>query len=205
MIVEWRGSGTLGAASSHELARADIERAFRSQFGREPSLRQAQMAQAVSAGESGYGRAWKSEGEGSHNMGAIQVPGGPPCDPAVSFEKTDTRADGTPYQACFRRYPSRVAGWSDFLRVLYERRPTVLAAANGSIRGFSTALRKSGYFELPLEEHIKAMQWNLGLITRALDEPMPPLQPPPRRNPLVVAGVAGAVLYGAWRAWEAWA
>jgi hypothetical protein len=154
--------------------------AFEKVMGRTPTLLEAQFAQAVSRGESNYGRAaYKNRVTGESftntwNMGGVQC-GRPPC-PSDCFEATDTHEDGEPYQACFRRYASPVDGFEHFIKVLYvnRNRQTVLAAANtGSIEAFSTALRKSGYFELPLGQHIKGMTHNLTAITKRLGEPMP--------------------------------
>lgn len=167
--------------SSEHWARAMIVAAFAKQFGREPTRLEAQFAQAVSRGESNYGRAAytnKVTGEkhtNTWNMGGVQCGTAPPC-PDNCFEATDTHADGTPYQWCFRRYASPVEGFEHFIKVLYvnANRQTVLDAANtGSIEAFSTALRASGYFELPLDKHILAMTHNLQAITTKLGEPMP--------------------------------
>lgn len=167
--------------SSEHWARAMIVAAFKAEFGREPTLLEAQFAQAVSRGESNYGRAAyvnQLTGEkhvNTWNMGGVQCGTAPPC-PANCFEATDTREDGTPYQWCFRRYDSPVEGFAHFIKVLYvnRNRKTVLEAANtGSIEAFSTALRASGYFELALDKHILAMTTNLQAITTKLGESMP--------------------------------
>ena len=167
--------------SSEHWARAMIIAAFEREFGRKPTRLEAQFAQAVSRGESNYGRAPyvnRLTGEKHVNtwsMGGVQCGSAPPCPPGC-FEATDTHEDGTPYQWCFRRYETPVEGFEHFIKVLYvnRNRKTVLAAANtGDIREFSTALRASGYFELGLEKHIAAMTRNLQAITARLGEPMP--------------------------------
>lgn len=170
---------------SHAEARQALVAAFTKVFGRKPTMREAQFAQAVSLGESNYGQAAftnRLTGEkirSTWNMGAVQCAAKPPC-PDGCFEATDTRENGEPYQACFRRYASPIEGFENFLRVLYIggkgrfNRAAVLAAAEkGDIRNFSTVMRASGYFELGLEKHIAGMKKNLGIITKALGEPMP--------------------------------
>lgn len=166
---------------SHAEARAALVEAFKKVLKREPTLREAQFAQAVSLGESGYGQ-WaftnRVTGEkirNTWNMGAVQCKQLPPCPPGC-FEATDTRADGSPYQACFVKYPSPIEGFEHFLTVLYinRGRKVLLDAANkGDIANFSTLMRASGYFELGLKKHIAGMTKNLGIITKALGEPMP--------------------------------
>lgn len=170
-----------GEKITHASARAALIEAFKKVFNREPTLREAQFAQAVSLGESGYGQ-WaftnRVTGEKHYNtwnMGAVQCGQRPPC-PEGCFEATDTDSTGKPYQACFRKYATPAEGFEHFLKVLYinRGRHVLLDAANkGDIANFSTLMRKSGYFELALNKHIAGMRTNLGIITKALNEPMP--------------------------------
>jgi hypothetical protein len=155
----------------HHWARAIILAGFRQTFNREPTLREAQFAQAVALGESSYGRGWKEPGVGSFNWGAVQA-GRPPCNPATSFGYGDTHADGEGYAACFRKYASDVDGAADFIRIMYK--PNVLAAANdGNISGVSAGMRANRYFELALDKHIIGLTRHLKELTTALNEPMP--------------------------------
>ncbi len=182
--VVWLGTIEvgLGVSLSHAQAREYIKKNFQVIFGRPPTLLEAQFAQAVSLGESYYGTACfknKVTGEAicnTWNMGAVQCGQLPPC-PANCFEATDSRGPeggNKQYQACFRKYASPDEGFSHFLQVLYKQRPKVLIAANqGDIANFSKVLRESHYFELALDQHIKAMTNNLKVITKALGEPMP--------------------------------
>lgn len=167
--------------STEKWARAEIVGAFRSIFGRAPTLTEAQFAQAVSRGESYYGmaayrnRADDTSVSNTWNMGSVQCGTTPPCPPGC-FEATDSHSgSGDYYQACFRSYSSPEAGFEHFVRVLYTgQRAKVLAAArDGDIANFSATLRASHYFELPLAQHIKGMTTNLRAITTALHEPMP--------------------------------
>lgn len=204
--VEWIEPGMLGQGRmSHAEARAQVVRAFEAVYGRKPKLREAQFAQGIALCETGYGSSWGSvcggAGVGSYNIGGIQA-GRPPCG-ENAFQCRDKHADGTPYDICFRSYPSPEAGFDGLIRILYKRklsqREGVLeTAATGSIREFSTALRKSRYFELGLEAHIRELTSCLKSITKALDETMPPLRKSTLRHTALVVGV-GVVAYGVWR------
>lgn len=157
--------------STEAWARAVIVEAHYRQFGRGPTLLEAQFAQAVARGESHYGRGWKDAGVGSHNWGAVQA-GRPPCNPDTAFPYGDTHEDGEPYAACFRRYPSDVDGAAHFQAILW--RANTRAEANaGNIDGFSKAMRANRYYELRQDLHTKALTRNLQVITQALGEPMP--------------------------------
>src|ERR1044071_764272 len=72
--------------------------------------------QLISALESQYAKGWKGAGVGSWNMGAVQA-GHAPCNPATSFEYTDSHpnADGTStkYTICFKKYAGPVEGMAD--------------------------------------------------------------------------------------------
>jgi hypothetical protein len=152
-------------------ARAIIVLGFRQALGRNPTLLEAQFAQAVARGESGYGTGWKDDGVGSNNWGAVQA-GRPPCDPSTSFIYTDTHEDGTKYESCFRRYDTPADGAAGFIKIMMKA--NVLAAANaGDITGVSGSMRANHYFELGLDKHIVALTRNLKAVTTALNEPMP--------------------------------
>lgn len=165
---------------SHAQARDIIIEAFERVFDREPTLLEAQFAQAWSLGESWYGQAkFKNRLTGEsrviNNWGSVQCVKGPPCD-GDCFEVTDTREDGTPYQWCYRVYATPADGAVSFIKTLYvsHQRHKVLKAANtGSIELFAETLRASRYFELGLSKAIKGLTSNLQKITSALGEPMP--------------------------------
>jgi len=192
MSVEWLGRSQM----SHVEARAQVVRAFGVVFGREPSMQEAQFAQAMALCETRYGSGWSKvcggAGEGSNNVGAIQA-GTPPCG-KNAFECIDTHEDGTKYAACFRSYATIEAGFDHFITILYLKRPRVLSMAGSSIEGFSTELRASGYFELALERHILLITECLRTVTKALGEPMPPIAPstPLSKKVLDLAVVGGA-------------
>lgn len=112
---------------------------------------QIQAAMCVARFETQYGSGWKKVMAGSNNWGAIQA-GKPPAKPGYSrlFMDTHPTAGGAniPYEICFREYPTPEDGASDFLRVLFVRRPSVLAAADrGSIQAVAEAMHGTGYFE----------------------------------------------------------
>jgi hypothetical protein len=169
---------------NHQEARDHVVEGFTRTFGRTPTLPEAQILQGIGWLETQYGAGWHGAGAGSHNWGAIQS-GRAPCNPATSFEYTDTspNPDGTstPYRICFRKYPDDDAGAADLARVAYQRRPTVLAAASaGDIMGASTALYDTTYYqgfgptrEARIANHYKALLAAVQRIAGALGEPMP--------------------------------
>jgi hypothetical protein len=187
----------LGAAlgMSHAAARQLVVAGFTQVFSRPPSLLEAQFVQAVALLETGYGN-WSGPCAGSNNMGSIQD-GHPPCDPANSCQHTDKHADGTPYEICFKRYPSAFAGFQDLVHELYVKRPSVLQAAQqGSIAGVAAAMRASHYYEAPLKTYTAGLTKDLGIIAAALHEPMP--SPSASPWPWTEIGLAALVATGAY-------
>jgi hypothetical protein len=142
-----------------------------------PNLAALQAVQSVGREETGYGANFNG------NWGAIQ--GGRPDDygncPPGTFGHGDTHANGTGYAACFKLYSSTEAAVEDLIRQVFKstgadgkpRSQTVLPAAmSGDQIAFDTALRKSGYYELPLDQHIKATTYSVQKIAAALHEPI---------------------------------
>jgi len=112
---------------------------------------------AVSRLESGYGDAWRGEGAGSNNMGAIQVTPAMVAAGVPFFETRDTHEDGTPYVGRFRRYPSKQHGLIHLRDVLLK--PNVRAAiARGDGDAAVAEQRRNGYFEAPLARYQAAMR-----------------------------------------------
>lgn len=186
-------------SGSHQQAQAMIAVAFLSVLGRAPQGNEVIFAQAVALCETGYGQYWKDAGVGSNNMGAVQA-GKPPCDPAVAFPYGDTHEDGQPYAACFRKYVTVQAGFNGLVQVLYKQRPGVLAVArDGSIVEFSTTLRASGYFELALDKHVKAITKCLSTVSSATGQAMPPSGKASAGDWLGTIAVLGV---GAWIFWK---
>lgn len=177
----------------HQQARAHIIEGFTRTFNRPPTLPEAQILQGIGWLETRYGAGWGGAGKGSHNWGAIQS-GRVPCNPATSFESTDTspNADGssTPYRICFRKYADDDAGAADLARVAYQRRPIVLAAAGkGDLWAVSAALRTTGYYEgfgktqeERIRHHYEALLAAVQRAARALNELMPDGSPLPPRT-----------------------
>jgi hypothetical protein len=104
-----------------------------------------QIFGAMAQHESNYGHSPyknKKTGESSGviwNWGAVQA-GKPPCDPATSFEVTDTGPNGE-YNQCFKKYPSSAAGALDFLRHVTIKRPySWQAALEGDIDKYSVRM-----------------------------------------------------------------
>ena len=116
--------------------------------------RAARLVQAVALHETGYGRGWSRSCPAmlnSHNWGAIQGRPGAMC--------RDTHADGSPYHASYRIYPSDDAGAADLWRELW-RRPgvrRVLLDDSLDVPGLAAAMRASGYFEAALHRYAAAL------------------------------------------------
>ena len=169
-------------ALDHKQARQDATEGFYRKFLRMPLLPEVQLLQAVGALETGYGTGWKGEGVDSNNMGAItagaQWSGG-------FFIYHDTYPDeqgiNHSYTTKFRAYRTRVEGWIDLVDIMYQDRPSVLAAASaGDSYGVSSALYQTKYFlgfgknaQERIANHHAALQRNLIAQCRALGEPLP--------------------------------
>jgi peptidoglycan hydrolase-like protein with peptidoglycan-binding domain len=169
------------AADQHRWARPFIVESFQAKYGRDPEPCEAQVVQGVGFLETRYGKGWQGAGAGSNNWAADQS-GRPPCPIATSFQYTDTHPnpDGTstPYTICFRRYASPMEGASGLLRQVYERRPSVLAAANAcNIYGASAALHATHYYEgfgktvaERIANHYRVLSSSVRAIATALGE-----------------------------------
>lgn len=199
---------------SEKQARAAVLTALRQLLGEEPSRSVAHFGQVVGRAESHYGAGWNgTEGEGSNNWGAVQA-GPPPCDPARSFETTDTHSNGEPYRRCFRKYPSPADGAYDMLRNVFtvpmaKKAHVLEAAETGDPYTFSAALYDRGYYEgrgatreARIAWHVKATADDRAAISKALDEPEGGGSPPGVGDVLTsgvkIGGVivAGLVLTG---------
>lgn len=169
-------------AELHRQARPRVVAGFVERYGREPTVAEVQPVQGVGWLETRYNTAWRGAGIGSNNWGAIQS-GKPPCPVATSFQYTDSspNPDGTstPYSICFRRYSSPELGASDLVRMVYVRRPSVLAAAqSANLYAVSAALHATRYYEgagatvaQRIANHHKALLSAVKGIATALGEP----------------------------------
>lgn len=142
-------SRTLGLVD-HVTAAQTVRDAYASLFGSEPSLAERQFIQAIGAHEGYYGQGWTGDGVGSHNWGAVQA-GTPPCDPATTFEYTDSNPQesggNVAYQACFKRYPDDVSGAADLAKLVTTSRPSTWAAARrGDLWGAAANMYDTHYY-----------------------------------------------------------
>lgn len=176
----------------HQWARDILTQAFRQTMGREPTVSELQLAQAVSWHESNYGRGWRAaknpdgRATSSNNWGAVQsgMPKGNAC-PINSFMYTDTHPTSAgvnvPYQVCFKTYPTPVDGAADVVRLLFKsksRGPGITEAARaGSVNDFSTIMYDTKYYEgwgKTREEriagHANRMRKTIQTISTALNE-----------------------------------
>jgi len=181
-------------AELHRWARPFVVEGFRTRIGRDPTTSEAQAEQGVSWIETRDGTAWKTAGQGSNNMGAIQS-SRPPCDLGTSFQYVDTHPnpDGssTPYTICFAKYPTPQAGFDALAREVYVKRPSVLAAASsGNLYNVSAALHATRYYEGfgktiadRIENHYQAMRSAVLAIAGALGEPVMDTGQPPALEP----------------------
>lgn len=136
---------------SHTEARAIICEGYQHCYSDAPTRPQAQLAQSVGYLETSYTSGWSSSIPGaaeSLNWGAITA--GTEWHGAT-FEHKDSRPDAQGnnvwYTTKFRSYPSLEAGAEDLIRVVYQQRPKVLAAATaGDSLAFSQALYDSKYY-----------------------------------------------------------
>jgi hypothetical protein len=136
----------------------------------------------VARGEGFYGLGWgnpsaktiaESEqfgidpraGVGSNNWGAEQGTGS-----AGSFPHIDHHADGSAYVGKFKKHLTPTEGAASVARVLLK--PNVKAAVNaGDIKAAVEAQHANGYFELAVEEYLKAVKRNYDALTKNLNWP----------------------------------
>lgn len=186
------GFEKLAAQNVHQWARDILTQAFKQTMGRDPTVAELQLAQAVSWHESNYGRGWKADknpdgrATSSNNWGAVQsgMPKGSAC-PVNSFMYTDTHPTtagvNVPYQVCFKTYPTPVDGAADVVKLLFKsksRGPGITEAARtGSVNDFSTIMYDTKYYEgwgKTREEriagHANRMRKTVQTISTALNE-----------------------------------
>ena len=182
---------------SHSEARATLVEAFGARRVA-PSAHALQAVQAIAHLESFYGAS-------RNNWGSIQCRNAiPPCPPECS-ELTDKDANGDPYQACYRVYPSPLDGASDLVRLLYSR-PLIRAALEGekSAGEIAQAMRQSGYFEAPVDRYAFGIRERAKIVAYDLREPYllggraapPPAPPKKYASGATVAVVFALVLAG---------
>lgn len=136
--------------------------------GLSPDAAELQLAQAVGRHEGRYGSGIAGA---TNNWGAVQCGARPPC-PAGCAEHGDTHAGGAAYRACFRAYPTAVAGAADMLRELVRRKNVREAMRAGDAAAMARAMRAAGYFEAPAASYAAALERNRAAIANALGEPI---------------------------------
>jgi hypothetical protein len=181
----------MGAEGIHQLARANVIRGFERAWGRWPSTAEAQVVQGVGWLETRYGTAWRGNGIGSFNMGAIQCcrpkkgPGATLVCPANAFLYVDTHpldnGRSEEYSVCFKSYLTEEDGFHDLVRTTYlihGRESVLKAAQSGSVWKCSEKLRDTGYYEgfgatreERISNHAKALGSAVNRIATALSEP----------------------------------
>jgi hypothetical protein len=171
-------------------------------LGHAGSPTELQIAGAIARGEGYYGRAvYYDRGSpirDTNNWGAVQALSRPPC-PADAFEATDHHADGTEYQACFRRYATPEEGARDFVRNLATGRRSSVAPLlrSGDVDAVARAMRVGGYFELAADKYADAIERNAAAIARALGEPIYARRMMSRRVHVALAILGAASAAGA--------
>lgn len=142
-----------GPVDRHIWGRKVLEQAWATfdELPQPAPARALQIIASVSVGaeKSNYGLGGYSTPEmnAANNWGAVQCSKGAPCPSETCIPYKDTTTSGTPYEQCFRRYPSPMAGAADLIRHMTIHRPTVLAALEeGSYLDVSRAMRESSYF-----------------------------------------------------------
>lgn len=179
-------------------------------FADDPTLAELQAVQAVGLEESHYGDNFNG------NWGAIQGAraGADGSCPPGTFAHGDTHENGEPYAACFKLYPNGAAAAQDLIRTVFigspgtkwDRAPVRAAARSGDQIAFDTALRKSGYYELPLKQHIKATTRSVREIATALGEPiaLSPNGPTSQWSPYAKVGLTALVTVAAGLGYRRW-
>lgn len=140
--------------------------------GLEPGLAEIQAMQAIGRHEGAYGLATKPpQWKGSNNWGAIQCKKGPPCDEGC-FQAPDSHLDGTPYEWCYAKYASAVAGARALIRLVTKRRPTVWEAMRaGDADGIGREMLDTRYNETPGPRYAGNVARNAREIAEAIGEP----------------------------------
>jgi hypothetical protein len=154
--------------------------------------------------ETSFGDGWKGVGAGSNNMGAIIAGKRWTGD---TFEHKDSYPDAQGvnhwYVTKFRKYPNPAEGWEDLARIVYESRPSALAAgaANDSL-AFSQALYRTHYYagfgktdEERIANHHRILQRCVTSISKELALPAAAAAPV---TPTLARGSRGDLV----RAWQ---
>lgn len=151
-------SNEIGAESPDQYARGIMIQAWKDLYGREPTLAERQLSQAVGRLETYYGRA--GQFKGSHNWGAVQHsrPKDGQCPPG-SFLGRDSM-DGTKkteYAICERSYGSDLEGATHMLKILSRTPQEKEALQSGSAGALARAMKAAGYYGISAANYQKAI------------------------------------------------
>lgn len=203
------------SAEKHAFGRKVLASVWPEVTGEQPNLATLQIAGAQADLESNYGLAQYTNrvtGEKSgviNNWGAVQA-GKPPCTPP-NFEVTDTHADGSAYNFCYRGYATPEDGARDLVRQMTIRRPTSWDhMKRGDIDSWAAQMRtvdpKTGvglYFEQSVEGRAHGIELRVNEIAQALNEPVmakrggPVVQPSVSSALIPTSSVGKPILIGA--------
>lgn len=140
-------SDFVGADNVDTYARDIMIQAWNKLYGRDPTLAERQLSQAVGRLETYYGRA--GQFKGSHNWGAVQHsrPKDGQCPPG-SFLGRDTLngTKATEYPICERSYPNDLEGATHMLKILSRTPQEKAALQSGSAKELALAMKKAGYY-----------------------------------------------------------
>jgi len=156
--------GPAGTTLTHRQARDILVQAWLATTGRNATLPELQIAQAIGRFEGRYGAK-------GNNWGGVQCKNLPPC-PAGCWEYTDSHADGKKYQGCLRIYPTPEAGASGMLGELLRRPAVAEAMKRGDSYATAKAMRESHYHETAIDKYASAIQSNAADIASKLGEPL---------------------------------
>lgn len=169
---------------THAEMRAILAAAFARRFGRSGSRCELQCLQAVAWLETSYGAGWRPPGDQSKNLGACQA-GSSWAGKVFSYTDTHPTSTGQniPYTVNFRFYDTWEAAADDLVKIVYvnnHRESARVAAAAEDTRGFSEALRTTGYYEGfgatvgdRISHHHDAVVSAIRKQCAALNEPLP--------------------------------
>lgn len=175
---------TFATPERHAFGRRVLATVWPEVTGAPATPAELQIAGAQAHLESGYGMASytnKLTGQNSgviNNWGAVQA-GKPPCTPP-NFEASDTHADGSPYNFCYRGYSTPEEGARDLVKQMTLRRPTSWAhMKRGDIDAWAQQMRTTDpqtgvglYFEQSAEGRAHGIEIRIAEIAAALNEPI---------------------------------
>jgi hypothetical protein len=135
------GGGRL--ASVHRWGRGLIIQALKAVLGRDPTLGEIQLAQAIGWVEGNYGKAKPGGSDAENNWGGVQCgnPGVGNCRPAK-----DSYTDGKQYSTGFLSYATPLDGATDMVKQIQGRGGFSGLDQSGTIMGAMLTLRRNAYY-----------------------------------------------------------